>query len=45
VLVYHMKLSDADVQRLEAWLTAQQPEFTPASMQVRPNHKAAKLCD
>ena len=40
VLVYNVKLSDADVQRVEAWLFAQQPEFTPANMQVR-QHKAA----
>ena len=40
VLVYNVKLSDADVQRVEAWLFAQQPEFTPANMQVRPHHKA-----
>ena len=41
VLVYNVKLSDADVQRVEAWLTAQQPAFTPANLQVRPHHKAA----
>jgi hypothetical protein len=41
VLVYNVKLSDADVQRVEAWLTAQQPAFTPANLQVRPLHKAA----
>ena len=41
VLVYNVKLSDTDVQRVEAWLTAQQPAFTPANMQVRPLHKAA----
>jgi hypothetical protein len=41
VLVYNVKLSDADVQRVEAWLSAQQPAFTPANMQVRPKHKAA----
>jgi hypothetical protein len=35
MLVYNVKLSDADVQRVEAWLTAQQPAFTPANMQVR----------
>ena len=34
VLVYNVKLSDADVQRVEAWLQAQQPEFTPANLQV-----------
>jgi hypothetical protein len=36
VLVYNVKLSDADVQRVEAWLFAQQPAFTPANMQVCP---------
>jgi len=36
VLVYNVKLSDADVQRVEAWLQAQQPEFTPANLQVCP---------
>ena len=41
VLVYNVKLSDADVQRVEAWLFSQQPAFTPANMQVRPKHKAA----
>jgi len=34
ILVYNVKLSDADVQRVEAWLQAQQPEFTPANLQV-----------
>jgi len=34
VLVYNVKLSDADVQRVEAWLQVQQPEFTPANLQV-----------
>jgi hypothetical protein len=34
VLVYDVKLSDTDVQRVEAWLQAQQPEFTPANLQV-----------
>jgi hypothetical protein len=37
VLVYNVKLSDPDVQRVEAWLQAQQPEFTPANLQVRAN--------
>jgi len=36
VLVYNVKLSDADVQRVEAWLQAQQAAFTPASLQVCP---------
>ena len=43
VLVYNVKLSDADVQRVEAWLFSQQPAFTPANIQVRPQHKAARL--
>ena len=43
VLVYNVKLSDADVQRVEAWLSAQQPEFTPANMQVCPYHEALRL--
>jgi hypothetical protein len=41
VLVYNVKLSNADVQRVEAWLTAQQPAFTPANLQVRLQHEAA----
>jgi hypothetical protein len=41
VLVYNVKLSDSDVQRVEAWLTAQQPACTPANLQVRPLHEAA----
>ena len=40
VLVYNVKLSDADVQRVEAWLFAQQPSFTPANLQVCPYHEA-----
>ncbi len=36
VLVYNVKLSDTDVQRVEAWLQAQQPAFTPANLQVCP---------
>ena len=39
VLVYNVKLSDADVQRVEAWLFAQQPAFTPANLQVCPYHE------
>ena len=35
VLVYNRKLSDADVQKVEAWLVVQQPSFTPATLQVR----------
>jgi hypothetical protein len=34
VLVYNVKLSDANVHRVEAWLQAQQPAFTPANLQV-----------
>ncbi len=35
VLVYNTRLSDADVQRVEAWLNALQPAFTPDNLQVR----------
>jgi hypothetical protein len=35
VLVYNVKLSDADVQRVEAWLNSFQPVFSPANLQVR----------
>jgi hypothetical protein len=34
ILVYNMKLSDADVQRVEAWLNTFQPAFTPANLQA-----------
>jgi hypothetical protein len=34
VLVYNVKLSDADVQRVEAWLNVFQPAFTPANLQA-----------
>jgi len=34
VLVYQGKLSDADLQRAEAWLASLQPSFTPANLQV-----------
>jgi hypothetical protein len=34
ILVYDRKLSDTDVLKVEAWLTAQQPAFTPANLQV-----------
>jgi hypothetical protein len=44
VLVYNRKLSDADVQRVEAWLQAQQPEFTPANLQVCTVHKLNLFC-
>jgi hypothetical protein len=43
VLVYNVKLSDADVQRVEAWLFAQQPAFAPANLQVCPYHEATRL--
>ena len=43
VLVYNVKLSDADVQRVEAWLFAQQPAFTPANLQVCPYPEALRL--
>jgi hypothetical protein len=39
VMVYNVKLSDADVQRVEAWLAKQQPAFTPANLQVCPYHE------
>ena len=35
VLVYNRKLSDAEVLRVEAWLTSLQRAFTPANLQVR----------
>ncbi len=34
LLVYNRKLTDADVLKVEAWLTVQQPTFTPANLQV-----------
>ena len=34
ILVYNVKLSDADVQRVEAWLYRAQPAFTPANLQA-----------
>jgi hypothetical protein len=34
VLVYNVKLSDADVLRVEAWLNTFQPAFTPANLQA-----------
>jgi hypothetical protein len=34
VLVYNTKLLDADVQKVEAWLQALQPSFSPANLQV-----------
>jgi hypothetical protein len=34
MLVYDRRLSDAEVIRIEAWLTSLQPAFTPANMQV-----------
>ena len=38
VLVYNVKLSNADVQQVEAWLNALQPAFTPANLQARARH-------
>jgi hypothetical protein len=35
VLVYNRKLADADVLKVEAWLSSLQPAFTPATLQVR----------
>lgn len=34
VLVYNVKLSNDNVQLVEAWLQAQQPTFNPANMMV-----------
>jgi hypothetical protein len=34
VLVYGTKLSDSDVQLVEAWLLSRQPMFTPANLQA-----------
>ncbi len=34
ILVYNVKLSVADVQRVEAWLNTFQPAFTPANLQA-----------
>jgi hypothetical protein len=34
VLVYNRKLTDADVVKVEAWLTSLQPVFTPATLQA-----------
>jgi hypothetical protein len=34
VLVYNRRLSDADILRVEAWLTLLQPVFSPAHLQV-----------
>jgi hypothetical protein len=39
MLVYNVKLSDADVHRVEAWLNALQPAFTPANLQARARHE------
>jgi hypothetical protein len=33
--IYSRKLTDAEVLRVEAWLAAQQPSFTPANLQAR----------
>jgi hypothetical protein len=35
VLVYNRKLTDADVLKVEAWLSSLQPAFTPATLQAR----------
>ena len=35
VLVYNRKLADADVLKVEAWLSSLQPTFTPGTLQVR----------
>jgi hypothetical protein len=35
LLVFNRNLSDSEVSRVEAWLTALQPAFTPANLQVR----------
>jgi hypothetical protein len=35
VLVYNRKLTDAEVLRVEAWLTSLQPGFNPANLQAR----------
>jgi hypothetical protein len=34
ILVYNVRLSDADVQRVEAWLASFQPVFTPGNLQA-----------
>jgi hypothetical protein len=35
LLVFNRNLSDSEVSRVEAWLAALQPAFTPANLQVR----------
>jgi hypothetical protein len=35
IQIYNRKLADAEVLRVEAWLAALQPAFTPANLQVR----------
>jgi hypothetical protein len=42
LLVYNAKLSDADVQRVEAWLNLFQPAFTPANLQERMRHESPR---
>jgi hypothetical protein len=42
LLVYNRRLTDSDVLKVEAWLTAQQPAFTPANLQVHAH--VAYLC-
>jgi hypothetical protein len=34
ILVYNVQLSTSDVQLTEAWLSAQQPEFSPSNLQA-----------
>jgi hypothetical protein len=34
VLVYDLKLSDAEVQQVESWLMSQQPSFSPSNLQA-----------
>ena len=41
ILVYNVKLSDANVLRVEAWLNSFQPAFTPANLQASTLHKTA----
>lgn len=42
LLVYNVRLSDADVQRVEAWLNAFQPAFNPANLQERMHHESPR---
>jgi hypothetical protein len=45
VLVFNQKLLDADVLRVEAWLTSLEPAFTPANLQARVNTHFHNLFD